>query len=301
MMSMPTTPEQLDLQDAGSVVEAFEAATEAVRAAPCRRGSVVELDGRGTLLATGDMHDHLMNYHKSLKLANLEAGEDRHLLLQELIHGERLINGYDFSYRLAARAAMLQCQYPGRVHVLLSNHELGQVIGEDLRKHGISSLEAFHAGLEYAFGESADRVHDAFAGWVRAMPLALRCANGVMLAHSLPATRMRERFNPAILDRALAEEDLHPPMGAAHQMVWGRSFQNAWLDALGEAWGVELFVLGHQFVDMGYELQGERVVIINSDHNHGVALPIDLSRIYSRAELVDEMLPLAGVVVEPRA
>ena len=212
-----------------------------------------------------------------------------------MIHGERMINGKDFSYRLAARAALLQCQYPAQVHVLLSNHELGQVIGEDLRKHGKSLLTAFHAGLAYVFDEDADRVHRAMEAWVRAMPLAVRCGNGVMLAHSLPATRNRERFDPGVLDRPLEDADRQPGGGSAHQMVWGRSFHHDLVETLAEAWGVELFVLGHQYVDMGYEMQGERLVIINSDHEHGVAVPIDLAKRYSRAELVDEVLPLAGV------
>jgi len=300
-MTMTTAPEQIDLQDADAVRELFESAAETMVQTPTRRGSVVDLPEGSRLVATGDMHDHLLNFRRSVQLADLDAGEERHLLLQELIHGERLVNGYDFSYRISARAALLQRQYPGRVHLLLSNHELGQVIGEDLRKHGISSLEAFHAGLEYVFGNQAEAVHESFGAWVRSMPLAVRCANGVMLAHSLPATRFRGVFDPGVLERGLGEGDVTPLRGSAHQMVWGRSFHRDWVDQLAGAWGVETFVLGHQYVDMGYELQGDRVLILNSDHEHGVALPIDTTRAYSRAELADEVLPLAGVLISDPA
>jgi hypothetical protein len=297
-MAMPTVPDQLNLQDADSVCAVFHAAAEVARQTPGRNGATVDLPAKGRLLATGDMHDHLVNCGKAVRLARLDDGEDRHLLLQELIHGERLINGMDFSYRLAARAALLQTRYPNQVHVLLSNHELGQVIGEDLRKHGNSLLTAFHAGLEYVFGDDAERVHQALEAWVRTMPLAVRCANGVMLAHSLPATRNRQRFEPTVIDRPLEDADLQPGVGSAHQMVWGRNFHRDWAQTLAEAWGVELFVLGHQYVDMGYELQGDRLLVINSDHDHGVAVPIDLAKRYTRAELVDEVLPLAGVFSE---
>jgi hypothetical protein len=59
---------------------------------------------------------------------------------------------------------------------------------------------------------------------------------------------------------------------------------------------VELFVLGHQHADMGWEEIGESVLILNSDHDHGVALPVDLSKRYTRDELIEQILPLAAVL-----
>jgi len=155
------------------VIDLFTATAEQNRAFDRRTGAVVDLPDHGQIVITGDLHDHRVNFQKALRYANLAKMAGNHLLLQELIHGERLINGMDLSYRTAAEAAALQRDYPGRVHVLLSNHELAQINGEDIAKHGISSLDAFHAGLEYVFGDEANAVHDAYAEWVRSLPLAL--------------------------------------------------------------------------------------------------------------------------------
>ena len=79
-------------------------------------------------------------------------------------------------------------------------------------------------------------------------------------------------------------------------MVWGRKHDDELADALARAWDVKVFVLGHQPAEMGYEVEGERIVIINSDHEHGMALPIELDREYDQQAIIDALLPLAAVI-----
>src|SRR5690606_37420306 len=113
---------------------------------------------------------------------------------------------------------------------------------------------------------------------------------------SLPAPRKIDVFDPGVLDRLLTEEDLQAG-GSAHLMVWGRHHTQKVADELGEAWGVNLFVMGHQPAEMGYETEGQTMLVLASDHEHGVALPIDLGRTYTRDELVRQIVPLAAVVL----
>jgi hypothetical protein len=48
---------------------------------------------------------------------------------------------------------------------------------------------------------------------------------------------------------------------------------------------------------MGYDIQGTSMLILASDHDHGMALPIDLAKKYDMDGLVGEMVPLAAVVL----
>jgi len=290
-----TTGPSVDPQNATQVIDTLREATELNLSHDRRHGATVELGSSGRLLVGGDVHDHRVNYDKLVKLARLGESTDHHLLIQEVVHGEQLVNGVDFSYRLLVETARLQVRYPAQVHVLLSNHELAQVNGEDIMKHGISSIEAFDDGLDYVFDDRADEVREAIHEYVYSYPLAVRCANGVLCAHSLPTPRKREQFDPMIISRELTGEDLIGPAGDAHLMVWGRNLSQTWADDLAALWNCQLFVLGHQQAEMGYELCGDTMLILASDHEHGVALPIDLSRTYSRAELIDEIIPLAAV------
>jgi hypothetical protein len=49
----------------------------------------------------------------------------------------------------------------------------------------------------------------------------------------------------AAADRDLTDEDIRPG-GSAYSMVWGRGQDRSITDRLAEAWGVKVFVGGHQ-------------------------------------------------------
>lgn len=289
---------KLNVQNADSVCAIFDRAAEVALADSRRTGSCVQLPREGSLLVTGDLHDHRINLRKIINFADLSHRADRHLVMQELIHGPRLINGMDLSYRTSAQVAELQLQYPGRVHVLLGNHELSQIGGVDIAKHGISVVDAFHEGLNYVFGDDGPRVHDAFERWVKSNLLAVRCDNGVMCSHSLPTARKKQLFDPHVIERIPTDIDRTMPNGSAHLLVWGRHIDADWAEELADVWDVEQFVLGHQPADMGYEEQGENMLILASDHEHGAALPVDLSKRYTRDKLTEQIIPLAAVGIE---
>lgn len=285
----------INTQDAVEVCDLLDRAAEGLRVSSVRTGSKVELPDAGRLLITGDIHDHSDNLRKIIQLAELDADGDRHLILQELIHGDRLFNGMDFSYRMALVAADLVVQYPDRVHVMLSNHELAQVNGDSILKAGVSSVDAFNQGIEYIFGEHEAMVAESLERFVRAMPLAVQCANGVFCSHSLPSPSRIKAFDASILDREPLEEDMHGPTGSAYLLVWGRNMKQAVADALAAEWGARVFVCGHQPTDAGYEAIDETILVINSDDQAGQMLPIDLSTVYTRDELVERIVPLASI------
>lgn len=291
----------LDFRDAESVAGALLAGAEANRAAACRRASIDEISGPGRLIATGDIHDNPLHLNQIIAAAGMredghegaeargqdaapggqgEEDEPAHLTLHEIIHSDRLINGMDFSYRALTRVAALKARYPERVHTLLGNHELAQIVGAGIVKDGIRPVDAFNAGVEYVFGGDAPVVEAAIARFVRSMPLALKahCADGrvILCAHSLPTPAIMQRFDAGVLSRELTAEDYEPRRGAAHLMVWGRNYDAELLEDLVERWGVNLFILGHEKAENGVRLVPPNAIILNSDHDRGVYLPIDL-------------------------
>lgn len=294
----------IDLASADAVREAFLAGARANRAARCRRGSIDVIEPPGVLIATGDLHDNPVHFQRLVQVAALggegEGGGSapaRHLVLHEIIHSDRLINGMDFSYRALARVASLKAAYPELVHTVLANHELAQMVGAGIVKDGVRVVEAFDEGLAYAFGEDAPAVDQSIREFVRSMPLALRCRTprgDILCAHSLPAAWSMQRFDPTVLDRDLAEADYEPRQGSAHLMVWGRGYDAELIEDLVERWGVSLFILGHEHVENGVQLVPPCVIVLNSDHERGVYLPIDLSNPPSAAEAAAMVVPLAS-------
>lgn len=295
----------LDLKDPGAVCRLFDDGAAACRDAACRQGSVEVIRAPGKLVATGDIHDNPVHLARIVAAAGLDsedpavlAGEGAHVTLHEIIHSDRLLNGMDFSYRGLARVAALKAASPERVHPLLANHELAQLMGGLVVKDGVRCVEAFDDALDYQFGDDAPLVRAACKRFIRSMPLALRCVTprgDILCAHSLPGPAMMGRFDPTILERELSDDDLAPRTGSAHMMVWGRKYDADQLEDLVERWGVNLFILGHEHAENGVQVVPPNAVVLNSDHDRGVYLPIDLDAKPLASEAVGMVVRLGGV------
>jgi hypothetical protein len=284
------------MRDAVAVASLFHDAADAMQKCPLRRGCAVHLPSVGRLLATGDLHDNPEHLRKIIKLAKLDTSPDHHVVLHEIIHGERLINGMDFSHRMLARIAELVLDHPSQVHPLLANHELSQLTGRAISKGAGNSVEQFSDGLEYAFGDSSQEVTEAINEFIRAMPLAVRSESGILCAHSLPDARMMAKFDLGVLKRDLADEDYVAPAGAAYLMVWGREQKPAQIVKLAKKWNVKLFVIGHRFAETGVEMLSPLALVLNSDHERAATLPLDLSSEPPTAEeAMLSVMPLSAV------
>jgi len=283
------------ITSATSAAELFERAADAMLAQRPQRHAAVRIGSSGRMLATGDLHDNPAHLVKLIRLAKLDEREDNHIVLHEMIHSERLVNGMDLSYRMLARAAELVIKYPKQVHVLLANHELAQLTGRGVTKGAGNSVELFQAGLEFAFGDDAETVSDAINVFIRAMPVALVSASGLLCAHSLPGAHAMKKFDIGLLDRPLTEDDYDSVNGSASLMVWGRDHTQELVERLASAWGVKLFCLGHQHVETGAESPVPRVIVLNSDHDFGACMPIDLAAIPDVEDAMMYVIPLRAV------
>ncbi len=284
----------LNMRDAEVVIELFEQATAANLNSALLKGSTVHLPDHGRVVMTGDLHDHSPNLTKILKLAAIEESKDHHVILHEVIHGESLINDMDMSIRILAKIAALKAAFPDQVHLLQSNHELAQYRGDGILKGNVSVCELFDAGVDYIYADDADAVRESVRKFIRSYPLAIRAPKRILFTHSLPSARQMQTFDPTILDRVPTDEDLEPG-GPGYVLSWGRYQTQDVCNALSEAWGIDLFVTGHQPAEMGYELMTPTLMILASNHDHGMALPVDLGKRYDMDRLVEGLMPLAAI------
>lgn len=286
----------LDLQEPDVAIALFEQATQASLNHPLRQGSAVHLKSPGELIMTGDLHDHVLNLRKIAHYADLANHPNRHVILHELIHGGHTVDGRDMSIRTLARAAAYKVAFPQQVHIMAGNHELAQLGGEGIMKGGLSVVEVFNDGVEYIYGDDSEAVLEAMNAFIRALLLAVKCPNGIFCSHSLPSPRMLDEFDATIIDRVPTAEDLKPG-GSAYDLVWGRNHTEATAEDLCEDLGAKLFIMGHQPVDAGYYIEGESMLVLASDDNHGVMVHIDLSKTYTMDKLIDRIVYLAGIQI----
>ncbi len=278
--------------DAASAAECFREAAELNRQDPYLKGSQLMLPDYGQLVMTGDMHGHQRNFDKLKRYCQLERTALRHVILHELIHEDLAgLNDTDMSHRLLLAAAAWKVEYPEQVHFLQSNHELAQLNGHEITKAGRSVLRDFDGGLSQTYGGGAQIVSDAIDEFIRSLPAAARTVNRVFLAHSLPDP---ETFDASMLDIPLDRQDLSDggPIGS---LVWSRINAAEKFEQLAEMLDVDTFIIGHEPQEDGFCLLHDRVIVLASDHNHGVFLPFDLKKACTAPELVQHIRKFVAV------
>src|SRR6478609_9065556 len=251
---------------ADQVVETLGAAADENRMAPARQEQVVHLPAEGELWMTGDLHDHRRNFDKLVKASDLGGAEESWIPLH--------------------RAAELKCDFPEQVHFLLANHDLAQIHGKGIMKAGLSVCEAFTKGVRKAFEGQHNLVTAAISEFLLSLPLAVKAENGIFCCHSLPTDDQIDTFDYSIFERPLVGADYAARTGPVYQLIWGRNMGPATVDKFAEQVGAALIINGHQPQESGYTVVGDRQLILASDHNQGVFLPMDLGQQYTMDDLV---------------
>jgi hypothetical protein len=284
------------MSDSRADAAIYRQAARENREDPLLNGSLLEFPNYGQLVMTGDLHGHRRNLQRLHTYCDLPRAGARHVVLHELIHQEVDSPAEaDPSHEVLLEAARWKCEFPEQVHFLLGNHELAQLTGREISKGGRVLTDDFTRGVEQTYGPAgAEEVMDAILDFLSTFPLAGRTANRVFVAHSLPGPREIANFDPAVLTRALSSTDLMEG-GSAYALVWGRRQTAELLSQLSEMLAVELFICGHQPQETGYQVVDGRLLIIASDHNHGVFVPFDLSKPLGMSDLLRAMRPLAAI------
>jgi hypothetical protein len=287
----------INFRDAEAACDLFRQATVANRDSQFRDGSTDWLPEQGRVIMTGDLHDNTLNLRRIMKLAELDESPDHHVILHEVIHGPDQIDGRDMSIITLMRIAALKVRYPDQLHLMQSNHELSQAGQGNITKDGKSVVDAFDKGVDHLFGGDADEVRKQITRFIFSYPLAVRCPKGILFSHSLPSPRQLGGFDTTILDRKVSKKD-YDRGNSAYSMVWGRDQNEDVVESLRFSWGVKWFVTGHQPAPFGHEVAAGSVIILASDHSHGVAMPLDLAKDYDFQGLLDAIIPLNSIEVD---
>lgn len=268
---------------------------EANHADKYRRGNVVYLPTDGRLILTGDLHGHRRNFEKIVSLADLDHHPDRHVLLQEVIHGgPASTHGGCLSYQLLYDVVRYKVSYPNQVHVVMGNHDTAYINNIEVMKDGREMNRAIHSAMKREFQDAVADVELATKQFLFSQPLAVRCENRIWASHSLPADRLVEQFDPEVLHRPLKVNDVVRP-GSAYLLTWGRKHSPALLDHMARLLDSDIFILGHQPQEQGWDQAGMNLIIIDSSHNHGCLLPIDLAQSYTVGQLMESIVLLASI------
>ncbi|MBU1260832.1 MAG: metallophosphoesterase [Planctomycetes bacterium] len=260
-----------------------------------RKVNLIVLPQAGDVVIAGDIHGHRRNFERIVSYANLEENPERHLILQEIIHGgPEDEKGGCLSFEVLADAVKLKIDYPDRVHFILANHDTAFINNSDVMKNGKEMNTAMRAAMQRRFGEDVQKLESAIERFLFSQPLAVRCPNRIWISHSLPSDRMVEKFDFTIFDRALKISDIVRP-NSAYLLTWGRGQSSKSLRFLAQQLDIDLFVLGHQVQETGWMSNDENLVIIDSQHNHGHLLRIDLTAQYTIKKLVDSLIPIASI------
>jgi len=280
-----------------SAIDALQRATELNLEDPYREGSLLCFPDYGQVVMTGDLHGNRRNFEKLVRYCQLESTPNRHVILHEMIHAEPTFLGEsDRSVEVLLDAAKWKTFFPDQIHFLQSNHELAQLQSHQITKGGRAVTDDFEQGVaEVLQTQQVDKALDMIDTFIASFPLAGRTSNRIFFAHSLPDVYMLDDFDPQCVRQSANQLDLSEG-GSVYQLVWGRKHTPELLDMLGKAYDVDYFLIGHQPQEFGYAVLHDRLIILASEHNHGVFLPIDCSREYDIDELTRCIRPFAGVV-----
>jgi len=260
-----------------------------------RRANLICLPAQGSLVVGGDIHGHRRNFERLVAHARLADHPDRHLVLQEIIHGGPEDDaGGCLSYQLLLDAIRFKLSFPDQVHFVMGNHDTAMINSSEVMKNGKEMNRAMALALERQFGPAGPQVRLAIQQFLFSQPPAVKCGNRVWISHSLPNDRFVDQFDPGIFERELRLSDCKKP-GSAYLLTWGRRHSQAALDRLAKLLDVDVFVLGHQPQQHGWSQAGTNLIILASDHNHGCLLQIDLSKPCTVAELAGSLVPLASI------
>ena len=260
-----------------------------------RRGNLICLPAAGSLVISGDIHGHRRNFERLVTRTGLPNHPDRHVILQEIIHGgPEDEEGGCLSYQLLFEAIRYKLRFPDQVHFIMGNHDTACISSTEVMKNGKEMNRAMASALDREFRQASPEVRLAIRQFLFSQPLAVRCGNRLWISHSLPNDRSVDLFDPSIFERELQVADCDRP-GSAYLLTWGRRHSQATLDRMAKILDADVFILGHQPQTHGWSKAGDNLIILACDHNHGCLLEVDLAQSYTAAALADLVVPLASI------
>ena len=252
-------------------------AADANRSTPGRRGQIVEVAEGGDMLVTGDLHGNRPNWNWILRRAKLDENPERHLLIQEVVHGGPAYpNGGCMSHTMLEDVARMKTRFPERFHFILGNHELSELTGYPIMKRGSMLNFLFRLGVESAYESRAEDVMKAYHTFIQSLPYAVKLPNGVMIVHTVPSAKVMPRFNFQVYHRAAKPHELQKD-GAVFELTWGRDYDEANIDRFVRTMGAKVLIGGHEPCQDGFATPNRRQVILDCCKKPATCVMLDLA------------------------
>jgi len=279
-------------QTALDVIRLFLKVAELNYKDPLRFGNILWLPRWGDVLVTGDLHGNMGNFKRILEIANLERHPRRHVIFQEVIHSANVAReGVAVSFHVLNALARLKTQYPGRVHMIIANHDIAQACEHFIVKSGSILNMTFEAGLSEIYGKLKPEVKAGYAQLVFSMPAAARTRTGIFISHSLPDLKALETFDyKALMTPVESGQFMGSPIAA---MVWGRDLSAQVAERFSKIVEARLFVVGHTPCDTGYRIANNLTLIVDSKDENARVLLLPLNRKFESARaMVPCLVPI---------
>lgn len=278
--------------DSIQIIRMIRQAALLSRATKGRRGLQVLLPETAEVLVAGDLHGHFPNFRAIVDYADLDHHPQRHLVLQEFVHGANRFpdGGGCTSCQLLEAVAALKVKYADRVHLLLGNHEMSEWTQRSIIKKGVVVNVEFAQGVRTRHGGAAEQVLQTYKELYASLLLAVRTPGGVLMTHSIPSAKALESFRAESLDAYGIPEPARAPGSDYYHLIWDRDTRQETADRFAERMGVSQLVTGHIVCEGGYALPNSRQLILDcsGDSPHGLLAAAD--RTYTQAELLEGLV-----------
>jgi hypothetical protein len=254
------------MPDPQKVLATVNRATDLFRSTPGRRGGLITLDDSADdVMVVGDLHGNIPAFRHVLLAADLANKPGRHLVLQELVHGNRHYpdDQGDKSHQLVDIVSALKCQFPDRVHLILGNHELSELTNRPIAKNGLALNALFRQGIDTAYGAYGGSIYAAYLKLFATLPLAIRTPNRVFLCHTIPDPIDLEQFDTSIFEADTWPAEAMARHGAVYAITWGRNIEPENINRFAELVDADWFITGHQPCDEGFLQANHRQIIID--------------------------------------
>ncbi len=287
---MTTEDWDIDLRNppsanAGRAIDTVREAAIIARNDPKRRGNVIHLSARGQVIVTGDIHGCRANFDRLVSFADLDHHPNRHFVLHELEHGGPTdAEGGDLSWQLIEEAARLKIDYPERVHILLGNHDVAEMLNIQLRKGSVNLTQSFWQGLVHAYGTEAGEVKKAYCDFFKALPLAIKTPNRVWISHTTPHLAALADFDYRLFDRRLVDQDFTRE-SQLYSFLWGRNQDDMAARIFCRHVDCDILIVGHQPSQLGFKMPNSRHIILYSDNQLGRYLILPLGQKVTQSDL----------------
>lgn len=288
---------------------------------------LLRLPDRGRLLVSADLHGNLRDFLAIV--AHFESlGSDGYLLfLGDVLHGpyvpfdswgaHPLLRGRpyrDQSPALLLGISELMARYPGRVFILLGNHEHAHIGGP--RTSVFARDEA--AVLEQRIGiEGSSWLAQLLDG----LPIWAVTASGLLFSHAAPAALLGDLAELEGIDyrhysppqaAALAPQSgavsRPDPASLLGSLLWTSSLPPVQARQVLDTLGLAISIYGHSVIPAGYQTIGSEQLILSSSFGTEDAykkiLCLDLAvhyRSVSALRLGHEVVPLYPIPSAPAA